>query len=66
MLLSSKEGDAKLELCPDPNEHGGLNSRVHTAPKKFNRQKMHSTFGEVATPAQMKEAGWSSAKKSKK
>jgi len=66
VLLSSKEGDAKLELCPDFSNHGGMSSKMHTAPKKFNRQNITKLYGEVATPKQYTEAGWKQPSKSPK
>ena len=62
VLLSTKEGEDKLVLCSDPAKHGGINSKMHTAPPKFKRQQMQSMFSSVATNGQLAQAGWSSKK----
>ena len=58
VLLSSKEGAAALELCPEPQAHGGIKSKKHTAPQGFSRKQMTEKHSEPATAEQKKEAGW--------
>ena len=65
VLLSTKEGDAKLGLCLHPDTHGGLDDKAHTPPQNFDRAAVASEFSQPASAEQLKKAGWTSTKKTK-
>lgn len=65
VLLSNKPGKAALALCPCPDKHGVLSSKIHQPPKGFNREKVFKKFFSAATAEQLTEAGWRNIKKSK-
>ena len=65
VLLSKKEGEGRLSLCPDHASHGGVDSLCHVRPKGFSLQKVYEKNGRKATPEEAKDAGWREAKKVK-
>ena len=67
VLLSSKQGDLRMTLCPDSSNHGGINAKKHKAPTKFDRAHIEKTYSQLASITQREKAGWKPAsKKSKK
>lgn len=65
VLFSTKKGEAALALCPEPDKHGGVNSRWHKPPKNFDQARLLKKFWSAASADQLREAGWRSAKKKK-
>ena len=63
VLLTTKEGEAALQLCPDLGAHGGVDSDCHTAPSGFKAGAMRKSHSKKATPTQCKAAGWQTFKK---
>lgn len=55
VLLSTKEGDAALELCPCAQTHS---ADMHTPPNGFNKNAIIKKFGKKATNKQCRQAGW--------
>ena len=58
VLLTTKEGEAKLEVCPSCDTHGDLKSNWHTVPKGWNLAQINKDFKHSANSAQKKKAGW--------
>lgn len=65
VLFSTKKGEAALALCPEPDKHGGINSKWHKPPKGFDQARLTKKFWSAASADQLREAGWRSAKKKK-
>lgn len=66
VLFSTKDGKDKLSVCLDPAKHGGMGSSYHCSVKGFNRAKFAEKYSRPASEAELKEAGWTSIKRSKK
>jgi len=66
VLLSNKEGAAKLALCPDHAAHGGLKGDMHKRPSNFDLKKIFSEHTRAATKAENDKAGWKPQKFGKK
>lgn len=65
VLFSNKKGEAALALCPEPNKHGGINSKWHKPPRGFDQAQLLKKFWSAASAEQQKEAGWRTAKRVK-
>jgi len=58
VLLSSKQGAAKLEFCCNPKAHGGIHSAAHKAPDKMNKKTINECC-KTASAAILNQQGWS-------
>jgi len=65
VLLSKKKGDLALELCPEHATHGGMKTKPHTRPSKFNLDHIYKSFTRQPTKAENEQAGWKANKKRK-
>ena len=66
VLLTKKQGDAALEICPDHAAHGDLKQAVHKRPANFNLDHIYKHFTRGATAAENKAAGWEKPPKKSK
>ena len=62
VLFTNKTGKDRLQVCLDPEHHGGLDAEVHKSPPGFNRVQLSKDHSRAATSAERKEAGWVAAK----
>jgi hypothetical protein len=59
VLLSSKAGRDKLELCGDVRAHGAkLDAAPHKPPAGFNLKHVVKNFSKQSTNEEKKQAGW--------
>jgi len=66
VLLSKKKGDAALEICPDADNHGGMNQACHKRPSNFNLEKIYKDHTRKPTAKELKFANWAPGSKTKK
>ena len=64
VLLTSKSGEAKLEVCSDPSKHGGVSSDVHTHPANWKISEVNK-HRVKASKSQCEAAGWTVSEKKK-
>ena len=65
VLLSKKKGDAALEICPDADNHGGMNQACHKRPSNFNLEKIYKDHSRKPTAKELKFANWAPGSKTK-
>ena len=65
VLLSKKKGDAALALCPEHDKHGGIKSKMHVRPAKFDLDHVYKNFTRKPTKAENEAANWVPAKRGK-
>lgn len=66
VVLSTKKGAEALELCPNPEKHGGLEAACHKRPSDLDISHVFKNLTRKATNAELKAANWQVAGKGKR